>query len=302
MDLASVGRRLVGAFTNATTTAADEKKNRAAGGGGVRDAPRLHEHVSHLGQVGGQILRLRIERVQGNVGQGYAVCRGREPRVEAAARRRNRRRNRAILPMSLLSSRSARAEMSSRARTVFEGVIFFALASAFIALRVSLSPFASRYASTAGTRSAALALIATVGGRLRRAATRCEPSPKPWRRFREERTHEKALFCSRFVFPTLLHAYLVLHKVKSKMRDCSHGKRLSGKPEDVAARRALRAFDSAVGIAPRVKVRVFPEKGAVDLTFLTRDFAFPFPERARGSARHSTARRLTATSPVSTTA
>jgi hypothetical protein len=53
-----------------------------------------------------------------------------------------------------------------------------ALASAFIALRVSLSPFASRYASTAGTRSAAFALIAqlSVSWRLRRAATRCAPT------------------------------------------------------------------------------------------------------------------------------
>jgi len=59
-----------------------------------------------------------------------------------------------------------------------EGVIFLALASAFIALRVSLSPFASRYASTAGTRSAAFALITqlSVSWRLRRAATRCAPA------------------------------------------------------------------------------------------------------------------------------
>jgi hypothetical protein len=40
-------------------------------------------------------------------------------------------------------------------RTVLDGVIFFLAASDFNALRVSLSPFASRYASTAGTRSAA---------------------------------------------------------------------------------------------------------------------------------------------------
>jgi len=106
--------------------------------------------------------------------------------------------------------------IASRARTVFEGVIFFALASAFIALRVSLSPFASRYASTAGTRSAALALIATVGGRLRRAATRCEPSPKPWRRFRGEESNEKAPFCSRFLFTALLRAFsLAQSKIKN---------------------------------------------------------------------------------------
>ena len=87
-------------------------------------------------------------------------------------RRRNRRRFRRCL-----SSRGARLA-SVRARTVLEGVIFLALASAFIALRVSLSPFASRYASTAGTRSAAFALIAqlSVSWRLRRAATRCAPA------------------------------------------------------------------------------------------------------------------------------
>jgi hypothetical protein len=139
-----------------------------------------------------------------------------------------------------------------------------------------LSPFASRYASTAGTRSAALALIATVGGRLRRAATRCEPSPKPWRRFRVKRG-EKAPFCSRFLFTAFLHAHLVLHKVKSKIRDCSQGKRLSGKPEDVAARRALRAFDSAVGIAPRVKVRVFPGKGRCRPDVFDVRFRVPLP-------------------------
>jgi hypothetical protein len=87
-------------------------------------------------------------------------------------RRRNRRRFRRCL-----SSRGARLA-SVRARTVLEGVIFLALASAFIALRVSLSPFASRYASTAGTRSAAFALITqlSVSWRLRRAATRCAPA------------------------------------------------------------------------------------------------------------------------------
>ena len=134
------------------------RKTRAAGGGGVGDAPRLHEDVGHLGQVGVQILRLRDVRIEGRVCQGDAASHGREPGVEAAARCRNRRRNRAIPPMS--SSRREAGASSSRARTVFEGVIFLALASAFIALRVSLSPFASRYASTAGTRSAAFALIA----------------------------------------------------------------------------------------------------------------------------------------------
>lgn len=108
--------------------------------------------------------------------------------------------------------------IASRARTVFEGVIFFALASAFIALRVSLSPFASRYASTAGTRSAALALIATVGGRLRRAATRCEPSPKPWRRFREKRAtkRKKRLFVLGFCSPHYARAFsLAQSKIKN---------------------------------------------------------------------------------------
>ena len=106
--------------------------------------------------------------------------------------------------------------IASRARTVFEGVIFFALASAFIALRVSLSPFASRYASTAGTRSAALALIATVGGRLRRAATRCEPSPKPWRRFREKRATKKRLFVLGFCSPHYARAFsLAQSKIKN---------------------------------------------------------------------------------------
>jgi hypothetical protein len=84
-----------------------------------------------------------------------------------------------------------------------------------------LSPFASRYASTAGTRSAALALIATVGGRLRRAATRCEPSPNLGGGFREK-SDRKSAFSSRFLFTALLHAHLVLHKVKSKIRDCAH--------------------------------------------------------------------------------
>jgi hypothetical protein len=74
----------------------------------------------------------------------------------------------------------------------------------------------------------------------------------------------KSAFSFSVFFTALLHAHLVSHKIKTKMRDCSRSKRLSGKPEDVAAR---RAFDSAVGIAPRVKVRVFPGKGAVDLTF-----------------------------------
>ena len=106
--------------------------------------------------------------------------------------------------------------IASRARTVFEGVIFFALASAFIALRVSLSPFASRYASTAGTRSAALALIATVGGRLRRAATRCEPSPKPWRRFRERERRKSAFLFSIFVHRILARAFsLAQSKIKN---------------------------------------------------------------------------------------
>ena len=41
--------------------------------------------------------------------------------------------------------------------------MFFAFASAFIALSVSLRPFASRYASTAGTRSAAFAAIVEEG-------------------------------------------------------------------------------------------------------------------------------------------
>jgi hypothetical protein len=77
-----------------------------------------------------------------------------------------------------------------------------------------LSPFASRYASTAGTRSAALALIATVGGRLRRAATRCEPSPKPWRRFREER--KSAFLFSIFVHRILARAFsLAQSKIKN---------------------------------------------------------------------------------------
>ena len=41
--------------------------------------------------------------------------------------------------------------------------MFFAFASAFIALSVSSRPFASRYASTAGTRSAAFAAIVEEG-------------------------------------------------------------------------------------------------------------------------------------------
>lgn len=103
------------------------------------------------------------------------------PRVTAANRGSRRRRgvnqsaekSAEIPPVSLVAGRA-----SVRARTVLEGVIFLALASAFIALRVSLSPFASRYASTAGTRSAAFALITqlSVSWRLRRAATRCAPA------------------------------------------------------------------------------------------------------------------------------
>ena len=96
------------------------------------------------------------------------------PRLTAANPGSGRRRGVAIGGETerfrrCLCRREARAS-SSRARTVFEGVIFFALASAFIALRVSSSPFASRYASTAGTRSAAFALIAqlSVGKRVRR--------------------------------------------------------------------------------------------------------------------------------------
>ena len=102
-----------------------------------------------------------------------AANRGSRGGAVSINRRRNRRRFRRCL-----SSRGARLLVSVRARTVLEGVIFLALASAFIALRVSLSPFASRYASTAGTRSAAFALITqlSVSWRLRRAATRCAPA------------------------------------------------------------------------------------------------------------------------------
>ena len=63
--------------------------------------------------------------------------------------------------------RAARANRGARPRgsprTVLDGVMFFAFASAFIALSVSLRPFASRYASTAGTRSAAFAAIVEEG-------------------------------------------------------------------------------------------------------------------------------------------
>ena len=170
------------------TTAADEK--RAAGGGGDRDAPRFHEHVGHLGQVGVQVLRLWGEGIDESDGQGNAAGHGREPGVEAAARCQSIG-GEIGGDSADVSRREARVSQSVRARTVLEGVIFLALASAFIALRVSLSPFASRYASTAGTRSAAFALHRATVGFVATASRRnqvcADAAPKRGGRFKRKR-------------------------------------------------------------------------------------------------------------------
>ena len=125
---------------------ADVARARAEGG-----APGLHEHVRHLGEIRVEVFRLRSRggggpgrrRVVSGRGVG-AVFFGASATVRAAR-----------------ANRGARPRGSPR--TVLDGVMFFAFASAFIALSVSLRPFASRYASTAGTRSAAFAAIVEEG-------------------------------------------------------------------------------------------------------------------------------------------
>ena len=97
---------------------------------------------------------------------------------------------------------------------------------------------------------------ATVGGRLRRAATRCEPSPRRniggvffsqpgLTRFRARAV--VAFFLRVYTDVVSIFAHAKPHKVDTK-DTCA----CSRKTRDVAA---PRAFDSAVGIAPRVKVR-----------------------------------------------
>ena len=75
-------------------------------------------------------------------------------RISRGERRIRRRR--------WLRKKIATSGSVSGARTDLDGVIFLALASDLSALRVALRPFASRYASTDGTRSAAFAVATGV--------------------------------------------------------------------------------------------------------------------------------------------
>ena len=130
-------------------------------------APGLHEHVGHLGEVRVEVLRLAgRERAWGLV----SIGRGRPRARRRGACRRGASLSRATDEASAGGSAimSLVSRGAFRERTVLDGVMFLALASAFIAESVSFRPFASRYASTAGTRSAALAVIVSgCGGRIR---------------------------------------------------------------------------------------------------------------------------------------
>ena len=164
-----------------------ERKERDDGGGRKRERRAAAAIGTHLVSMNTLAISVRsaFRFFACGVRESTRATVRETPRVTAANRGSRRRRgvNQSIGgeiggDSADVSRREARVSQSVRARTVLEGVIFLALASAFIALRVSLSPFASRYASTAGTRSAAFALIAqlSVSWRLRRAATRCAPT------------------------------------------------------------------------------------------------------------------------------